>query len=257
MDDLFPGVFFVSPTNLYRVQYTVKYEKYFILFLFLLDKKKKAFLDIVLSSDRKSEVESSLGWRTDRPDIIVVADHGEVIEVAWFNQVTDVIKNGWDLYRLVRLGRSNLALGSDLVPLIQVVGNQGTYLRIKQKEGVMVMEKVGTFTVPTLLSHMTSFSFEIPDDIDTKHGTMVLLAIPEVPVQLNAGTLMYNQISLAGSLIGGRRSFQEMLQFAADKGVRPWIEKMPMSDPNVAFKRLMEGHPRYRVVMETEAANRL
>ncbi|KAF9129058.1 hypothetical protein BGX30_014082 [Mortierella sp. GBA39] len=50
---------------------------------------------------------------------------------------------------------------------------------------------------------------------------------------------------------------QEMLEFAAKTGVRPWIIIMPMSDANAAVKVTMEGRPRYRVVMETEAAARL
>lgn len=36
--------------------------------------------------------------------------------------------------------------------------------------------------------------------------------------------------------------------------IRPWIEKIPMSDCNPAFKHVQEGRPRYRVVTETSAA---
>ncbi|KAG0201581.1 hypothetical protein BGX33_010230 [Mortierella sp. NVP41] len=89
------------------------------------------------------------------------------------------------------------------------------------------------------------------------HGTLVLLALPEVAtIAIPPGSLLRRHVSIAGSLIGGRPDTQEMLEFAAKTGVRPWIEKMPMSDANAAIKHMQEGRPRYRIVMETEAAAR-
>ncbi|KAF9126653.1 hypothetical protein BGW39_006467 [Mortierella sp. 14UC] len=90
------------------------------------------------------------------------------------------------------------------------------------------------------------------------HGTLVLLALPEVPtIAVPPSSLLMRHISISGSLIGGRLITQEMLEFAAKHNVRPWIETMPMSDANGAIKHMREGRPRYRIVMETEAAARL
>ncbi|KAG9064244.1 hypothetical protein KI688_003432 [Linnemannia hyalina] len=90
------------------------------------------------------------------------------------------------------------------------------------------------------------------------HGTLVLLAMPEIPtIAVPPSPLLMRHVSIAGSLTGGREITQEMLEFAAKTGVRPWITTMPMSDANAAVKVTMEGRPRYRVVMETEAAARL
>ncbi|KAG0248638.1 hypothetical protein BG011_010067 [Mortierella polycephala] len=87
-------------------------------------------------------------------------------------------------------------------------------------------------------------------------GKLVLLALPEAPLSIPANALLSREVSIVGSLIGGKEMVQEMLQFASEHNVRPWIEKMPMSDANAAIKRMMEGRPRYRIVMETEAASR-
>ncbi|KAF9964620.1 hypothetical protein BGZ70_006194 [Mortierella alpina] len=87
-------------------------------------------------------------------------------------------------------------------------------------------------------------------------GTFVLLAAPEAPLVIPAFVILMQEISVAGSAIGSKAVVREMLQFAAEKNVRPWIEKMPMSDANAAVKHMMDGRPRYRIVMETAAAAR-
>ncbi|KAF8936386.1 chaperonin 10-like protein [Dissophora ornata] len=89
------------------------------------------------------------------------------------------------------------------------------------------------------------------------HGTMVLLCLPESDLKISGFSLIVRGVSIGGSMIGGRKVIQEMFEFAAEKNIRLWIEKMPMSDANAAIKHMMEGHPRYRVVMETEAAARV
>ncbi|KAF9148207.1 hypothetical protein BG015_010069 [Linnemannia schmuckeri] len=95
-------------------------------------------------------------------------------------------------------------------------------------------------------------------DYVANHGTLVFLALPEVAtVAVPPSALLMRHISIAGSLTGGREITQEMLEFAAEHNVRPWITTMPMSDANAAVKVTIEGRPRYRVVMETEAAARL
>lgn len=86
------------------------------------------------------------------------------------------------------------------------------------------------------------------------NGKMVLLAMPEAPLTIPPGAFIFRQVSMVGSLIGGMTMVRKMLDFAAAHNVRPWIEKMPMSDANAAVKHVMEGRPRYRVVMETAAA---
>ncbi|KAF9957376.1 hypothetical protein BGZ72_001866 [Mortierella alpina] len=87
-------------------------------------------------------------------------------------------------------------------------------------------------------------------DLVATRGKFVLLALPEAPLVIPASALLMREISLVGSAIGGKETVKEMFQFAADHNVRPWIEKMPMSDANAAVKHMMEGHPRYRIVME-------
>ncbi|KAF9900808.1 hypothetical protein BX616_002491 [Lobosporangium transversale] len=105
----------------------------------------------------------------------------------------------------------------------------------------------------------------LPDDADwgqylslvANHGKFVVLCVPNKPICVPGLPLIYRDVAVVGSLIGSRKDNEDMLQFAAEKNVRPWIEKMPMSDANAALKHSKEGRPRYRVVMETVAASRL
>ena len=56
---------------------------------------------------------------------------------------------------------------------------------------------------------------------------MVLVGVPE-PTPLSASSLIMKRKSLAGSLIGGIRETQEMLDFCAEKGVASDVEVIPI-----------------------------
>ncbi|KAG0058697.1 hypothetical protein BGZ90_004830, partial [Linnemannia elongata] len=74
-------------------------------------------------------------------------------------------------------------------------------------------------------------------DYVANHGTLVLLALPEIPtIAVPPSSLLMRHVSIAGSLTGGREITQEMLEFASKHNVHPWITTMPMSDANTAVK---------------------
>ena len=43
-----------------------------------------------------------------------------------------------------------------------------------------------------------------------------------------------------------------MLQFAADKNIRPWVQTRPLKDANQAVLDMAEGKARYRYVLVNE-----
>ena len=79
---------------------------------------------------------------------------------------------------------------------------------------------------------------------------MVLVGAPEKPVPLGAFSLIGGRRSLAGSMIGGIRETQEMLDFCAEHGVVPEIEITPMERVNEAWERVMKSDVRYRFVID-------
>ncbi|MBB1061527.1 NAD(P)-dependent alcohol dehydrogenase [Marilutibacter spongiae] len=81
-------------------------------------------------------------------------------------------------------------------------------------------------------------------------GTMVLLGIPDAPQPVAAGALIMKRRRLAGSLIGGIRETQEMLDFCAAHGVAADIELIDIADINSAYERMLAGDVRYRFVID-------
>lgn len=81
----------------------------------------------------------------------------------------------------------------------------------------------------------------------------IMVAIPEEPLSgIPAGLLVIRQIALVGSCIGSPQMIEEMLEFAAEKGVKPWIQKYPLKDAPAAVQAMRDGKARYRFVLENE-----
>jgi uncharacterized zinc-type alcohol dehydrogenase-like protein len=83
-----------------------------------------------------------------------------------------------------------------------------------------------------------------------KDGAMVLLGIPERPEPIHPFPLVMARRSLAGSLIGGIKETQEMLDFCAEKNIASDIEMIPIQKINEAYERMIKGDVRYRFVID-------
>jgi uncharacterized zinc-type alcohol dehydrogenase-like protein len=83
-----------------------------------------------------------------------------------------------------------------------------------------------------------------------KHdGTMVLLGLAD-PSPLAAASLIFKRRKLAGSLIGGIRETQEMLDFCAKHGIAADVEVIPIDKINEAYERIIRSDVRYRFVID-------
>lgn len=80
-------------------------------------------------------------------------------------------------------------------------------------------------------------------------GTMVLLGLPD-PAPVKANVLVHRRRQLAGSLIGGIRETQEMLDFCAKHGVLADIELIAADKINEAYERMVKSDVRYRFVID-------
>jgi len=67
---------------------------------------------------------------------------------------------------------------------------------------------------------------------------------------LTVGSLLFRRRSLAGSIIGGIRETQEMLDFCAEHGLGADIELIKIQQINEAYERLLKSDVKYRFVID-------
>lgn len=82
-------------------------------------------------------------------------------------------------------------------------------------------------------------------------STMVLLGVPPEAPELAAFPLIMKRRSLAGSLIGGIKETQDMLDFCGKHNIVSDIELIKMNQINEAYERMIKGDVRYRFVIDT------
>jgi uncharacterized zinc-type alcohol dehydrogenase-like protein len=112
-----------------------------------------------------------------------------------------------------------------------------------------------------MLKHAGSFDF-ILDTVSGDHninayldllkldGTLTLVGLPANPVPIMVGSLLFRRRQFAGSIIGGIRETQEMLDFCADHGIASDIEKIRIDQINQAYERLLRSDVKYRFVID-------
>ena len=83
-------------------------------------------------------------------------------------------------------------------------------------------------------------------------GAMVLVGVPDKPATVPAFGLIARRRILAGSLIGGIRETQEMLDFCGQKNIASDIEMIEVSQINAAYERMLRGDVRYRFVIDSK-----
>jgi uncharacterized zinc-type alcohol dehydrogenase-like protein len=84
-----------------------------------------------------------------------------------------------------------------------------------------------------------------------RDGTLCLVGAPETPHPApQVFNLIFGRRRLAGSLIGGIRETQEMLDFCAERGIVCDIEQIPIQRIDEAYERMLKGDVKYRFVID-------
>lgn len=82
------------------------------------------------------------------------------------------------------------------------------------------------------------------------NGTMTLVGAPPAPSQIVGFNLIMQRRSIAGSLIGGIKETQEMLDFCAEHNIVSDVEMIRMDEINTAYERMMKSDVKYRFVID-------
>uniref|UniRef100_A0A7N0ZVC0 Enoyl reductase (ER) domain-containing protein n=1 Tax=Kalanchoe fedtschenkoi TaxID=63787 RepID=A0A7N0ZVC0_KALFE len=82
------------------------------------------------------------------------------------------------------------------------------------------------------------------------NGKLVLVGLPEKPLEVHAFSVVGGRKTLAGSCIGGMKETQEMLDFAAKHNITADIELIKFDYLNEAMARLAKADVKYRFVID-------
>ena len=109
--------------------------------------------------------------------------------------------------------------------------------------------------------HLNSFHF-ILDTVAAQHdinaylvllkrdGNLTQVGLPEEPLTVQVGSLIFGRRNFSGSLIGGIKETQEMLDFCGEHNITSDIELIPIQKINTAYDRLVKNDVKYRFVID-------
>ncbi|MEO0316044.1 MAG: Aldehyde reductase YahK [Pseudomonadota bacterium] len=81
-------------------------------------------------------------------------------------------------------------------------------------------------------------------------GTLCIVGSIGPTSDLNSRPLIFGRRSIAGSLVGGIKETQEMLDFCGEHQIVSDIEVIPMQDINLAYERMQTSDVKYRFVID-------
>ena len=148
------------------------------------------------------------------------------------------------------------AMGAEVTVLSQTMKKQADGLKMGAKHFFATSDES---TFKKLAGSFDLIINTVSADIDLNaylsllktNGHMVLVGVPEKPMMLHPFPLIMGRRSLAGSLIGGIRETQEMLDFCGKHNITPDIELIPFQKVNEAYERVIKSDVRYRFVIDT------
>src|SRR2546427_5992287 len=83
-------------------------------------------------------------------------------------------------------------------------------------------------------------------------GKLIVVGVPQDPIQLNAFPLVFGGRSIYGSLTGTPIDSEDTLAFSVLENIRPMIETLPLEQAADAYARMMQGKARFRMVLVTK-----
>ena len=143
------------------------------------------------------------------------------------------------------------AFGAHVVVFTTSPGKQEDALRLGADEVVV------SRNTDEMQKHAGSFDF-ILDAVSANHdiniylnllgrdGNLTLVGAPEKPFAVSAFSLLFGRRSFSGSIIGGIRETQEMLDFCGAHNITADVEVIPIQKVNEAYERLLRSDVKYR-----------
>ncbi len=147
------------------------------------------------------------------------------------------------------------AVGAEVTVLSHSMSKKEEALRMGAKN-FFSTAKLATFEM--LRGHFDLIINTVSAEIDwnaylnllKRDGSMVVLGIPEKAIPVHAFSLIMGRRSLSGSVIGGIKETQEMLDFCGKHNITCDIELIEANQINEAYERVVKSDVRYRFVID-------
>jgi len=83
-----------------------------------------------------------------------------------------------------------------------------------------------------------------------RDGTLIVVGAPPKPIPLHNFSLIGGRKKIGGSLIGGIKETQEMLDYCGKHNIMSDVEVIPIQKINEAYERMLKGDVKYRFVID-------
>lgn len=83
-----------------------------------------------------------------------------------------------------------------------------------------------------------------------RDGTLIIVGAPPEPALVKGFSLIGGRKKMGGSLIGGIKETQEMLDYCAEHAIMSDVEVIPIQEINNAYERVMKSDVKYRFVID-------
>ena len=148
-----------------------------------------------------------------------------------------------------RMGFRTVAIGGGpgKEPLAKKLGAH-VYIDAKAEDAAAALQKLGGADVILATAPSGSAIGSLLPGLAVR-GKLVVVGVSDDAIPLNGVPLIFGGRSVLGSLTGRAIETQDTLDFSVLAGVRPMIETLPLAKAEEAYRRMMSGDARFRVVL--------
>ena len=147
------------------------------------------------------------------------------------------------------------SMGAEVTMLSRSKGKEKDAERLGAKHFKLTTDK------DTMAELAGSFNF-ILDTVSAAHdyneylnllktdGVMIIVGAPAQPIPVSSFSFIMGRRSLVGSLVGGLKETQEMLDYCAEHNITSDVEVINIDQVNEAYERTLKGDVHYRFVID-------
>jgi len=122
------------------------------------------------------------------------------------------------------------------------------YIDAKAEDAAAALQKLGGADVILATAPSGSAIGRLLPGLAVR-GKLVVVGVSDDAIPLNGGPLVFGGREVAGSLTGRAIETQDTLDFSVLTEVRPIIETLPLAKAEEAYRRMMAGKARFRMVL--------